>query len=86
MRPTASASRRPRTDLCGGLDRFGTEAFDLGREGARRRPDEAGDERAARFREPDHRDLGAGAVNRGFGDLGEDRIERRTLGEGTACP
>ena len=73
-------------ELHGGLDRLGLEAFDLGGECARRRPDEPGDERAIPFGQPDDRDLGAGAVDRGFGDLSQDRIERPSFRKSAAGP
>ena len=78
--------QQPAHELRGGLDRLGMEALDLGGQCARRRPDEPGDERAIAFRQPDDRDLGAGAMDRGFGDLSQDRIQRPSVRKSTAGP
>ena len=86
VRPTASASSERAHELCGRFDRLGLKALDLGRERARRGPDQARDEAAVPLGEPDDCDLRAGAVNRGFGELRQDRLECRALGESTAGP
>ena len=68
-----------RADERGGcLDRLGPPPLELRRQRAGRRPDRARDQRSGAIREPDGRDLSAGAVRRGLDELAEERLERAT--------